>query len=274
MVPTSDVPASGDSPTSDNLYFGRVIAVGIAAGLLSGMFGVGGGILIVPGLMWVASMEQRRAHGTSLAAVLPIALFGVVAYIANDHVNVGAAIALTVGSLAGTLLGTAWLARAPKRLLSLLFAVLLVVSAARLLFELDTSREHALTVGSAAALVATGIVAGVLAGLLGIGGGVVMVPAMMLVLGLSPVVAKGTSLAVIVPTAIIGTWRNRRNLNVHLRAATLVGLGGAGCAVVGAIVADRLPDRASNLLFAGLLVFMALRLTRESAFTRRQATTR
>ena len=264
MVPTSDVPASGDSPTSDTLHVGRVIAVGIAAGLLSGMFGVGGGILIVPGLMWVASMEQRRAHGTSLAAVLPIAVFGVVTYITNDHVNVGAAVALTVGSLAGTLIGTAWLARAPKRLLSLSFAVLLVVSAARLLFELDTSSEHALTVGSAAALVATGIVAGVLAGLLGIGGGVVMVPAMMLVLGLAPVVAKGTSLAVIVPTAIIGTWRNRRNLNVDVRAGTVIGLAGAGTAVVGGVIADRMPDRFSNLLFALLLVYMAVRLVREA----------
>ena len=97
-----------------------------------------------------------------------------------------------------------------------------------------------------------------------------MVPAMMLVLGLSPVVAKGTSLAVIVPTAIIGTWRNRRNLNVDMRAAMLVGLGGAGCAVVGAMVADRLPDRASNLLFAGLLLFMALRLIREAGLAMRQ----
>ncbi|MFZ8967243.1 MAG: sulfite exporter TauE/SafE family protein [Ilumatobacteraceae bacterium] len=249
---------------------GRVVAVGIAAGLLSGVFGVGGGILIVPGLMWVASMDQRRAHGTSLAAVLPIAVFGVVTYVANNHVNIAAAAALTGGSLVGTLVGTAWLNRAPKRLLSLSFAALLVFSAARLLFELDTSRGHALTVGSAAALVATGIIAGVLAGLLGIGGGVVMVPAMMLVLGLSPVVAKGTSLAVIVPTAIIGTWRNRRNLNVDMRAAMLVGLGGAGCAVVGAMVADRLPDRASNLLFAGLLLFMALRLIREAGLAMRQ----
>ncbi len=242
----------------------RAIAVGIAAGLLSGVFGVGGGIIIVPGLMWVASMEQRRAHGTSLAAVLPIAMFGVVTYVANDHVNVGAAVILTVGSVVGTLIGTAWLARAPKRLLSLLFAGLLVASAARLLFELDNSSEHALTIGSAVALAVTGLVAGVLAGLLGIGGGVVMVPAMMLALGVSPVVAKGTSLAVIVPTAIIGTWRNRRNRNVDLRAATLVGLGGAGCAVIGALVADRLPDRVSNMLFAGLLLFMALRLTRKA----------
>jgi uncharacterized membrane protein YfcA len=97
-----------------------------------------------------------------------------------------------------------------------------------------------------------------------------MVPAMMLVLGLSPVVAKGTSLAVIVPTAIIGTWRNRRNLNVDLRAATVVGLSGAGCAVIGAMVAEQLPDRASNLLFAGLLLFMAFRLTRQAGLAMRQ----
>ncbi len=239
---------------------GRFVVVGLVAGLLSGMFGVGGGILIVPSLMWLTSMEQKRAHGTSLAAVLPIALCGLVTYIANDHVNLGTVVTLTAGSLVGTVLGTAWLARAPKRMLSLVFAGVLTLSAARLVFELDTATQHALTFGSGAVLVATGLIAGVLAGLLGIGGGVIMVPVMMLVLGLSPVVAKGTSLAVIVPTAIIGTWRNRRNLHVDMRAATVVGLAGAGCAVGGAFIAERLPDRASNLLFASLLLFLAGRL--------------
>lgn len=246
---------------SDNRSsFNRLVLVGLTAGLLSGIFGVGGGILIVPGLMWVSSMEQRRAHGTSLAAVLPIALFGLTTYVAHRHVNVGAAVALTAGSLLGTVIGTAWLARAPKRTLSLSFAVLLFVSAARLLFDITAATEHAMTMTSAVVLVVTGFVAGVLAGLLGIGGGIVMVPAMMLVLGLAPVVAKGTSLAVIVPTSIIGTWRNRRNLQVDMRAAAIVGLSGAGCAVAGAFIADVLPDRLSNLLFAGLLTVMGARL--------------
>jgi uncharacterized membrane protein YfcA len=87
---------------------------------------------------------------------------------------------------------------------------------------------------------------------------------MMLALGLAPVVAKGTSLAVIVPTAIIGTWRNRRNLNVDVRAATIIGLSGAGTAVVGGVIADCMPDRLSNLMFALLLVYMASRLAREA----------
>jgi uncharacterized membrane protein YfcA len=87
---------------------------------------------------------------------------------------------------------------------------------------------------------------------------------MMLVLGLAPVVAKGTSLAVIVPTAIIGTWRNRRNLNLDVRAAVIVGVSGAATAVAGGIVADRMHDHVSNVLFALLLVYVALRLVRET----------
>jgi len=93
---------------------------------------------------------------------------------------------------------------------------------------------------------------------------VVMVPAMMLVLGRAPVMAKGTSLAVIVPTAIIGTWRNRCNLNLDVRAAVVVGVSGAATAVAGGIIADRMHDHVSNVLFALLLVYMALRLVREA----------
>ena len=57
-----------------------LLVVGIGAGFLSGVFGVGGGILVVPGLMIFVHMEQRRAHGTSLAAVLPIAAASLVTY--------------------------------------------------------------------------------------------------------------------------------------------------------------------------------------------------
>jgi len=64
-----------------------VALVGIAAGFLSGMFGVGGGILIVPGLVLIAKMDQRIAHGTSLAAVLPISAASLVSYWSHDHVD-------------------------------------------------------------------------------------------------------------------------------------------------------------------------------------------
>ena len=85
-----------------------------------------------------------------------------------------------------------------------------------------------------------------------------MVPAMVVLYDMVPVVAKGTSVVVIVPTAITGTLRNRRNDNVDLSIATVAGLTGAVSAVVGSILANGMSDRVSNVLFALLLVFVAI----------------
>jgi hypothetical protein len=74
------------------------------------------------------------------------------------------------------------------------------------------------------------------------------------------VVAKGTSAAVIVPAAVIGTWRNRSRGNADLRAAAIVGVAGIVTAALGAVVADRMSDDLSNVLFASLLVVIAARL--------------
>ena len=73
------------SVTSTNLA--AILAVGVAAGFLAGLFGVGGGILIVPGLVLAAGMDQRLAHGTSLAAVLPISMASLLTYAAHDNVD-------------------------------------------------------------------------------------------------------------------------------------------------------------------------------------------
>lgn len=238
----------------------NAVIVGLAAGLLSGIFGVGGGILIVPGLMWVTAMEQRRAHGTSLAAVLPIAVTGLVSYISYGSVDWFAAGCLIVGALPGTLLGTKWLATVNKRMLTWLFIAVAAASAIRLAVGVDTSPTTARSAALAVSLVAVGFASGVLAGLLGIGGGIVMVPALMLFGGVAAVVAKGTSLAVIVPTSVLGTWRNRRNTNVDIRVGLTVGLSGAATAVAGSAIAAALPERLAAVLFAGLMAVVSLRL--------------
>jgi uncharacterized membrane protein YfcA len=135
-----------------------------------------------------------------------------------------------------------------------------VASAIRLFLTPGSSVEHALTFWSVVLLFAIGVVSGVLAGLLGVGGGVVMVPAMMILLGLPPVIAKGTSVAVIIPTAITGTIRNRSNKNVNLQAAAMVGCTGIVSAVAGGYLSDVISDSLSNFLFGSLLAVVALRL--------------
>lgn len=236
-------------------------AIGAAAGLLSGLFGVGGGIVIVPGLVLFGGMEQRRAHATSLAAIVPIALAAVVGYALDDSVDWVAAGLLTAGAITGTVAGTRFLRRIPQRSLRVIFAIFLLGSAALLPFEAGSSKPLGdLDLVAGAALVGVGLLAGGLAGLLGVGGGIVMVPALVLVLAEPQVIAKGTSLAVIVPTAAAGTISNLRAGLVDLRVAAVVGIAGVVAAYGASLLALRLEAVLSAALFALLLVAMAVRL--------------
>ena len=259
----SSTPDAIDS-SSAGKYEGSIatiVLVGVAAGFLSGLFGVGGGILIVPGLVLVAKMDQRIAHGTSLAAVLPISASSLLSYWAHDHVDWRVGTCLAVGALAGAVLGTRLLSVLPHRALAIGFAGLLVVTAVRLFLPLASEPTRAvLSVGHISALVVIGVATGILAGLLGVGGGVVMVPAMMMLLHMPSAMAKGTSVAVIIPTAIMGTFRNRSNNNADLRAASILGLGGILSATAGGWISARMTDTVSNVLFATLLIIVATRL--------------
>lgn len=244
------------SPSS--VRFRHAAVVGAAAGLLGGLFGVGGGLIIVPGLMGLAKMERRLAHGTSLAATLPIAAASLVTYLAHGNVDWAVAVFLAVGAIAGAVIGTHLLRVIPKRLLVIVFVVTVLATATRLLVGSDSGGRAELTVVTALLLVVIGVLTGTLAGLLGIGGGVIMVPAMVVLLDMAPVVAKGTSVAVIVPTAAMGTVRNRRHANADIRAAAVVGAFGVVTAVIGGTISDRLRPDVANAMFAALLVTVAI----------------
>jgi uncharacterized membrane protein YfcA len=113
-------------------------------------------------------------------------------------------------------------------------------------------------------LIVVGVVAGIVSGMLGVGGGVIMVPGLVLVVGLSQVAAEATSLAAIVPIALVGTWRQRRYGNVRLSDGLLLGALAASGAVGGVALANALPERALELGFAGLMLFAAAQLLRRA----------
>jgi uncharacterized membrane protein YfcA len=105
-----------------------------------------------------------------------------------------------------------------------------------------------------------GFLAGVLAGLFGVGGGILFVPTLVLVLGLTQVHAEATSLLAILPTVIVGTWRQRRHGNVDLRAALLIGIGSLAGVEGGVQIAKALPEDALRRLFAALMFVVAANL--------------
>jgi len=237
------------------------IGVGLLAGLLSGLFGVGGGTVIVPLLVLLLAFNQRLAAGTSLAAIVPTATIGVVSYALAGSVDWLAAILLAIGAIIGTQIGTWMLPRISQTILRWIFVgflALVIVS----LFIVIPSRDAQIdmTVWSGIALVAVGLVTGILSGLIGVGGGIVVVPVLILLFGASDLVAKGTSLLFMIPAAISGTFGNLRRKNVDLVAAAYVGVSACLTTAVGAWLATLLSPFVANILFAAYLVFIGVQM--------------
>jgi uncharacterized protein len=111
----------------------KLAAVGTAAGIFSGLFGVGGGTIIVPLLILWFSYGEREATGTSLAAIVVIAAFAAAGQGAYGNVDVLKGIAIGIPAVGGVLLGTAVQQKVPQRAVSYLFAALLVAVAIELL---------------------------------------------------------------------------------------------------------------------------------------------
>jgi uncharacterized membrane protein YfcA len=105
-----------------------------------------------------------------------------------------------------------------------------------------------------------GFAAGALSGMFGVGGGILLVPTLSLVVGLSHLEAQATSLAAIIPVAAVGAWRQGRYGNVRWREALTIGLTSAVGVAGGVVLADALSEATLRRMFAGLLVIVAARL--------------
>ena len=109
-----------------------------------------------------------------------------------------------------------------------------------------------------------GVAAGVIAGLFGVGGGTLFVPALTIFLGLSVLEAEATSLLAIVPVALVGAWRQHRYGNLEVCDGVAVGVLASGGAVLGVVLANALPERALEIGFALLLIGVAGQMTRRA----------
>jgi uncharacterized protein len=107
---------------------------------------------------------------------------------------------------------------------------------------------------------AIGLAGGAVAGVMGVGGGILFVPALTIVLGHSQIVGDATSLVAIVPVALVGTWRQTGYGNVRLADGILIGLLSVFGVAVGTVIANTLPQRTLEVLFALLILFVAYRL--------------
>jgi len=108
--------------------------------------------------------------------------------------------------------------------------------------------------------IALGVAAGILAGLFGVGGGILFVPTLTLGLGLTQLHAEASSLLAIIPTVAAGTWRQQRYGNVRWRPALVIGLAAVAGVEAGVIVAEHLPEHALRRLFGALMIVIAVQV--------------
>lgn len=108
--------------------------MGVAGGFVGGFFGVGGGIVLVPLILWVVTKDRHIAHATSLAAIIVIAAFGMVGFAVDGRVDVAVGLALAVGGVTGAMVGANMMHKLSPETLKITFSVILILSGLRMVF--------------------------------------------------------------------------------------------------------------------------------------------
>lgn len=184
-----------------------MLIVGIVAGIMSGLFGIGGGVIMVPSLIAIFGMDILNANATSLAAMLlPVGVLGVVAFYKAGYINVRNALWISVGLLAGSYFGAELAVSVNEKVLSKLYAAFLLYVAIgyldipKLIRGKKFHKQEIIVGGediqySFWLFILLGIIAGVIAGLFGKGGGLVIVPMLIKFFRYNVKAASATSLA-------------------------------------------------------------------------------
>jgi hypothetical protein len=241
--------------------------IGIIGGILSGLVGVGGGIVFVPGLVYAGGWEIKEAVAASLVIIVFSALSGTIRNArSDDPVNWRVAGLLSLTVAPSSLIGVFISRVSPEIVVKVAFAVLLLALAYPTVKgrgEYDPDRKDI----PLPLVFLAGIFIGSLSGLVGVGGGVMMVPLMVLGMGLTTKGAVSTSLAVVMFTGIIGAagyvatgFRDPQDL---LGLPPLI-VGSMVGAPLGVRLRDRLPSGAIRGLFGVFMVVVALRLLGEA----------
>lgn len=244
----------------------RDLLIGFGAGGLSGAFGVGGGIVLIPLLVLLLHVAQKRAQATSLVMVALAGAAGSVTYsIAGEVAWIPAAFIL-IGGLAGSLIGSSLVKRTSDHRLQIGFGILLIVVAVRLLLPVTTqSNADFANIGAMAAVgfVFSGLAMGVLSALFGVGGGIILIPIIVTVFGFPQQLAAGTSLTVMAPIALLGAWRQSRTGATDWRMGLRFGVASIPGSIIGAVVAVSVSGSVLRVLFALLLIGIGLRMVIE-----------
>lgn len=236
-------------------------AIGLSAGFFGGLVGLGGGLIMIPLMIGVLKLSQHQAHGTSLVALVFTGISGAITYALNGSVDIQAAVLLALTAVCTAPLGAHYAHALPGWKLKKLFGAFLLFCAVLLFLKPYLVKIVGIVPGYAQIIVflITGAFTGFLSGMMGVGGGTIMVPVMVLLAGFTQHIAQGTSLLVMVPAGAIGAFTHWKLGNVE--AGILYGLipGILLGTYFGGSLAHIMPDNTLRFIFAVIMVLLGFR---------------
>ncbi len=241
--------------------------IGITAGIFGGLAGLGGGLVMIPLMAGVLNLNQHKAHGTSLVALVFTGISGAITYALNGAIDITAAVLIAVPAIFTAQAGARHAHILPEWKLKKTFGAFLIFCAAILLFKPYLANIIGTVPGYAKIIVflITGAFTGFLSGMMGVGGGTIMVPVMVLLAGFTQHVAQGTSLLVMVPAGAVGAFTHWKMGNVVV--GILFGLipGIIFGTYLGGNLAFLFSDNILRSIFVVVIIWMGVRYVQTSA---------
>jgi len=234
------------------------ILIGAAVGTLAGLTGIGGGVFLVPLLVALLYVPQYEAHGTSLAVIFPMTLAGAIMYGILGYIHWDVFLAFSAGGAMGAFMGARLMKRIPEKRLQWLFGLFVICVGFAMI--LTNSRDAGVSLTQQISglkhlwCVLGGILAGFLSGILGVGGGVVLIPTMVLVIGLDQHSAQGISLAAISVISFFGAVTHFRQRTVRNDVAKWVAPSALAYGLLGSYLAERLDANILRDIVGGIII--------------------
>lgn len=252
------------------MLFFTASLIGLAAGLFGGLIGVGGGVVMIPLMVRFFKFSQHQGHGTSLMALVFTGLSGAVTYHLKGSVDIWAAALLATSAMVTARFGALYAHALPEWQLKRAFGIFLICASLLLLSKPYLHHlsflAHGVTGGrEVVVLLTVGVFSGFLSGMMGIGGGSIMVVAMVLLTGFSQYTAQGSSLLAMVPAGTVGAYTHWRLGNVVARVLPGLIFGIIIGTYCGGSVAHLLSETNLRLVFAVMLIWLGLRDIRGAA---------
>ena len=234
----------------------KLFLIGLIGGLLSGILGIGGGIVFVPLLTYLTKEDFKINTGISSLAIVFVASASAVSYIVNGLEISSYVLYLIIGAVIGGYQGSTISKFITSKNLQRMFSVLLLFAAYRMYFGTNFSSRFEENI---LLYILIGILSGMGSGLLGIGGGIIRIPLLIFFGGIGNLAAQGVSLITAIPSSVAAVIPKLRNKE-FIKRGIIIGIFGIIGSIIGSNIAFALPQKTLNYAFATFLVLVSINM--------------